>query len=137
VAGGVGRSGTGGAGIISNITGSSIQYAGGGGGGAQTDGSGLSVNIGLGGGGGGGSGGYAFAGSAGLANTGGGGGGGAKNYTGVAGDFARGGSGGSGIVVIRYPAGQGLPQSTTGSPRTYITGPYRVYVWVSSGSITF
>jgi hypothetical protein len=67
-----------------------------------------------------------------LANTGGGGGG--SGYVNVS---CTSGAGGSGIVVIRYPAGQGFPQSTTGGPRTYIAGPYRVYVWVSSGTITF
>jgi hypothetical protein len=74
----------------------------------------------------------------GFANTGGGGGGGFYDATGATNPAMKnGGAGGSGIVVIRYPSGQGLPQSTTGSPRTYIAGPYRVYVWVSSGSITF
>jgi hypothetical protein len=87
----------------------------------------------MGGGGGGGAGGALDrSGEAGFANTGGGGGGASTNFTGGVG-----GAGGSGIVVIRYPSGQGLPQATTGSPRTYIAGPYRVYVWVSSGSITF
>jgi hypothetical protein len=39
--------------------------------------------------------------------------------------------------VIRYPAYQAQATSTTGSPRTYIAGQYRVYVFTSSGSITF
>jgi hypothetical protein len=38
--------------------------------------------------------------------------------------------------VIRYPA-YFEPVATTGSPQTYIAGPYRVYVFTSSGSITF
>jgi hypothetical protein len=38
--------------------------------------------------------------------------------------------------VIRYPAYL-EPAVTTGSPQTYIAGPYRVYVFTSSGSITF
>jgi hypothetical protein len=46
-----------------------------------------------------------------------------------------GGAGGSGIVVIRYPAY--LAPATAVGANTYISGPYRVYVWVSSGSITF
>jgi hypothetical protein len=48
-----------------------------------------------------------------------------------------GGAGGSGIVVIRYPSYLALAASVTGSPTTYIAGPYRVYIWVASGSITF
>jgi hypothetical protein len=69
-----------------------------------------------------------------LANSGGGGGGGCGNSvtTGTVG-----GAGGSGVVIIRYLAAQGFPQSTTGSPRTYIAGPYRVYIWTTSGTITF
>jgi hypothetical protein len=62
----------------------------------------------------------------GFANTGGGGGG---SYAGPS------GAGGSGIVVIRYPAY--LAPATAVGANTYISGPYRVYVWVSSGSITF
>jgi hypothetical protein len=46
-------------------------------------------------------------------------------------------AGGSGIVVIRYPSYLGQAASTTGSPQTYIAGSWRVYVWVSSGTITF
>jgi hypothetical protein len=46
------------------------------------------------------------------------------------------GAGGSGIVVIRYPAYL-APAPTAVGANTYISGPYRVYVWVSSGSITF
>jgi hypothetical protein len=48
-----------------------------------------------------------------------------------------GGAGGSGIVVIRYPSYQAPAKSTTGSPQTYIAGSWRVYVWTSSGTITF
>ena len=48
-----------------------------------------------------------------------------------------GAAGGSGIVVIRYPSYLRAATSTTGSPQTYITGNWRVYVWTSSGSITF
>jgi hypothetical protein len=48
-----------------------------------------------------------------------------------------GGAGGSGIVVIRYPSYLAPATATTGSPQTYIAGTWRVYVWVSSGTITF
>jgi hypothetical protein len=39
--------------------------------------------------------------------------------------------------VIRYPSYLAPATSTTGSPQTYIAGSWRVYVWVSSGTITF
>jgi hypothetical protein len=64
-----------------------------------------------------------------VANTGGGGGGG--------GQFGFGAPGGSGIVVLRYPSYLAPAIATTGSPQTYIAGPYRVYVFTSSGTITF
>jgi hypothetical protein len=92
----------------------------------------------LGGGGGGGNGGnntpLDLNGKSGLANTGGGAGGsgGSTTYT-----VSLGASGGSGIVVIRYPSYLAPATSTTGSPQTYIAGSWRVYVWVSSGTITF
>jgi hypothetical protein len=65
------------------------------------------------------------------ANTGGGGG----AYGGI--DRALAGNGGSGIVVIRYSSYLVPATSTTGSPRTYITGNWRVYVFTASGTITF
>jgi hypothetical protein len=48
-----------------------------------------------------------------------------------------GGTGGSGIVIIRYPASFAPARLTTGSPLTYKTGFYRVYVFNASGTITF
>jgi len=51
--------------------------------------------------------------------------------------YYSGGSGASGIVVIRYPSYLAAASSTTGNPSAYISGPYRVYVWLNSGSITF
>jgi hypothetical protein len=69
-----------------------------------------------------------------LANTGSGGGGVAGAGAGGAG---AGGAGGSGIVIIRYPSYLLPAASTTGSPETYITGQYRVYKFVASGTITF
>jgi hypothetical protein len=86
----------------------------------------------LGGGGGGGNGGrevYILP-QTGAANTGGGGGGwNIVNTYGVA--------GGSGIVIIRYPSYLAQATSTTGSPEMYIAGNWRVYKFVSSGTITF
>jgi hypothetical protein len=46
-------------------------------------------------------------------------------------------SGGSGIVIIRYGDTYAAATSTTGSPTITVAGGYRVYVWTSSGSITF
>jgi hypothetical protein len=73
------------------------------------------------------------AGTSGQANTGSGGGGGGGNNT----IRLASGGGGSGIVVLRYPSYLAPAAATTGSPQTYIAGPYRVYVFTSSGSITF
>jgi hypothetical protein len=69
-----------------------------------------------------------------IANTGSGGGGTGTNASAL--QATTGGAGGSGIVVLRYPSYL-EPAATTGSPQTYIAGPYRVYVFTSSGSITF
>jgi hypothetical protein len=65
-----------------------------------------------------------------LTNTGGGGGGVAYGSSTI-------GLGGSGIVVIRYPSYLAPATSTTGSPQTYVTGSWRVYVFNASGTITF
>jgi hypothetical protein len=62
-----------------------------------------------------------------LANTGGGGGSGQLSA----------GAGGSGIVVIRYPSYLAQATSTTGSPTYYQAVGYNVYVFNSSGTITF
>jgi len=118
----------------STLPSSGKGYFGGGGAGGQWPAMGQSVG---GRGGGGDSPGNvaAQAGLPGLQNTGGGGGGGGAgyNYTGVA---APGGAGGSGIVIIRFP--DSYPAATTtGSPTITVAGGYRVYVWTSSGSITF
>jgi hypothetical protein len=61
-------------------------------------------------------------------NTGGGGGGSV---------FGSGGNGGSGIVVLRYPDSFSAASSTIGSPTITVTGGFRIYVFNSSGSITF
>jgi hypothetical protein len=67
-------------------------------------------------------------------NTGSGGGGG--SYI-PSGPWTYGGSGGSGVVVIRYLSTFPAAVSVTGNPEAYVAGPYRVYVWSKSGSITF
>jgi hypothetical protein len=67
-----------------------------------------------------------------VPNTGGGAGGGGYGAAG-----SQSPNGGSGIVVIRYPSYLSQATSTTGSPTTYIAGPYRVYVFYASGTITF
>ena len=83
--------GSGGAGLVSEITGNSVYYAGGGGGSSQNSSSVLPQ----GGIGGGGDGRYGSnAATNGQANTGGGGGGGGEGFAA--------GTGGSGIVIIRY-----------------------------------
>jgi len=95
------KSGNGGDGTTSAITGVSVYYGGGGGGGGKGGGGTLDsivrniVADGLGGRGGGGDGNETQYKNFGLANTGGGGGGGSDNG---------GGAGGSGIVIIRYKA---------------------------------
>jgi hypothetical protein len=95
-AGGVRCNACGGNGKDSNITGTSVLYAGGGGGGGGNATTASSISAGSGGGGrGGGNNGFAIAGTA---NTGGGGGGGGNN---VYGNW-RGGIGGSGVVIVRY-----------------------------------
>lgn len=110
--------GAGGAGVATDISGSSVTYAGGGGGGGWNVG-------GTGGAGGGGAGATSSTnnGSNGTANTGGGGGGSAQ--------AGNGGSGGSGVVILRYPdsrtitIGAGLTGTTSaasgGLKRTTIT----------------
>jgi hypothetical protein len=114
------RSGHGGDGYLSNISGTAYYYAGGGGGGDHTTTAGKG---GYGGGGGGsvwpggtagvggrggtanGADGIAGAGGAGGTNTGGGGGGGGHQYNG--------GSGGSGIIYIKYPKNDTIASNLT------------------------
>jgi hypothetical protein len=128
---------SGGTGAVSSITGTPTQYAGGGAGGVYD-----ANNVGfktLGGGGGGGNGGSGtgsgallFTATSGFSNTG-GGGGGSGNYA----SSKVGAAGGSGIVILRYPSYLAPATSTTGSPETYVSGNYRVYKFVASGTITF
>jgi len=118
-----GGGGDGGLGLDSDISGAANQYAGGGGGGiryASTAGVGVY---------GGGNGAASGVGSAGTPGTGGGGGGGSFN--------AAGGVGGSGVVILRYSDVSDPASATTGSPIITVDGGYRVYVWTTSGTITF
>ena len=123
------KAGDGGTGQVSTITGSRVFYAGGGGGGTDA------YALALGGAGGGGSGAQAGKmssfGTTAQVNTGGGGGGG---FTTAALSL---GNGGSGIVIIRYPASQSAPVSTTGSPQINYADGYQIYTFTSSGTITF
>jgi hypothetical protein len=41
------------------------------------------------------------------------------------------------VVIIRYPASCAAPVSTTGNPQVLYNNGYQVYVWTSSGSVTF
>jgi hypothetical protein len=124
--------GNGGIGVSSSISGTATYYAGGGGGGGEN----LTAGAGAGGLGGGGAGLNATTGTAsatsGDPNTGGGGGG--LGWT-----TGKAGSGGSGIVIIRYLDTLPAASSTTGLAAGYpvVSGGYRVYKWISSGSITF
>jgi hypothetical protein len=122
-AGGVGGPGSsygpGGPGLSSSITGTAVTR-GGGGGGHQTYGFGGNGSAGGTGGGGAGS---RLGGTAGTANTGGGGG-------------STSAAGGSGVVIIRVPTAQAAT-STTGSPTITTSGSDTIYVFNSSGTITW
>jgi hypothetical protein len=74
-----------------------------------------------------------LSGISGATNTG-GGGGGSSDYGVTATTPA---NGGSGIVILRYPSYLAPATSTTGSPETYVTGFWRVYRFIASGTITF
>jgi len=117
---------SGGAGLASSITGSSVSR--GGGGGASSTSSSLNGNGGTGGGGAG-----TVSGSnnavAGTANTGGGGGGGFGNAPAPA------KAGGKGVVILRIPTAS-YSGTTTGSPTVTTDGSDKVIVFNDSGSIT-
>jgi hypothetical protein len=118
---------TGGDGIASSITGSSLFYAGGGGGGSNNG-----VGV-AGGDGGGGTGtGNTATGGAGTANTGGGGGGGGST-PGVG--NASGGAGGSGVVILSFPTSN-YSGTTTGSPTVTTSGSNTILKFTASGSYT-
>ena len=110
-----GKGGTGGAGFVSNITGSNVTYAGGGGGGGYQV---ATPEQGAGGAGGGGNG--QTAGTNGL---GGGGGGGGNGQTG--------GAGGSGFVGVRYKVVTGI--IATGGTITTV-GDYKLHSFTTAGA---
>jgi hypothetical protein len=62
-----------------------------------------------------------------AANTGGGSGGGLGGS----------GQGGSGVVIVRYLSSYGVAKATTGNPSVKSESGYIIYVWTTSGSITF
>jgi len=114
-------------GVGQYVTATNAVYFAGGGGGAANDPA--TVNGGLGGGG------YGSQNitniQGGLPNTGGGGGGGINGIVS--------GLGGSGVVILRYPSSYAAPQSisTTTGISGLIENGYRVYVFKTSGTITF
>jgi hypothetical protein len=115
--------GVGGAGLSSDITGSTVFYAGGGGGGTT-----YTTTEAAGGIGGGGTGGdSAVAATSGASNTGGGGGGSGSNVVS--------GNGGSGVVILSIPTAfySGI---TTGSPVITTSGSNTIMQFNSSGSYT-
>ncbi len=119
--------GTGGAGLASSITGSSVIYAGGGGGSRYTSGY---SGYGLGGTGGGGNGGAdrdGYSGTAGTANLGGGGG---SSKNGDAGN-----SGGSGVVIFSVPTAS-YSGTTTGSPTISTSGTNTIIKFTGTGTYT-
>jgi hypothetical protein len=112
---------TGGIGVQSSITGSSVYRAGGGGGGAQGSyGGGAAAAGGTGGGGAGTADGAT--GTAGTTNTGGGGGGG-----GYAGTSGNGGNGGSGVVYIQIASARTATFSAGVTSSVATVGAYKVY----------
>jgi hypothetical protein len=127
--------GNAGTGTCSTITGARVFYAGGGGGASYVP-SGVPSGLGVAGGANGAD--SAKDATSAIANSGGGGGGGNGNFSG--GFSFRSSAGGSGIVIIRYPANFDPPASVVGTLQGVqgsIANGYRVYIWTSSGTITF
>jgi hypothetical protein len=122
--------GVGGAGKDSDISGSTVTYAGGGGGSYYNLSAGTGAGASGGSGGGGAGGGYpnpsAVAGTNGL---GGGGGGGSGGYS-------AGAKGGDGVVIISYSTAY-RAATTTGSPTYTTSGGNRIYTFTGNGTITF
>ena len=107
----------GGAGVSNSITGTAVTYASGGNNGYSTG---------------------TVGGAAGTANTGQGAGGPSSTGSTVDSNVV-GANGGSGVVIIRYPDTSAPAISTTGLQSGYpvVSGGYRIYKWITSGSITF
>ena len=129
-----GPAGSGGTGVASSITGSSVYYAGGGGGGGWGGASNPTGGSGGNGGGGAGSdgGGVPSNGTDGTTNTGGGGGGVGR---GTAGNASHGGNGGSGVVILSVPTAK-YTGTTTGSPTITTSGSNTIIKFTSSGTYT-
>jgi Fe-S cluster assembly iron-binding protein IscA len=110
---------------VGEVSGSDVYYAGGGGGAGETTGGSGAI-------GGGGNGGGAAVGTAGTPNTGGGAGG---NRT-----YSAGSNGGSGVVIIRYPSGYTVSETTSAQLtfNTYTEGSDKVTVFTGGdGTIEF
>jgi hypothetical protein len=106
---------------VGEVSGGLVYFAGGGGGSGPTGGGAKGLGGGTAGAGSG------TPTSSALANTGGGTGGG----------LAGAGTGGSGVVIVRYLSTYGVAKATTGNPSVRSESGYIVYVWTTSGSITF
>ena len=67
------------------------------------------------------------------------GGGGGSNGSGGLATYPNllGGAGGSGIVIIRYPRNLAPPAGTTDNPQILYNSGYQIYIWTTSGTITF
>jgi hypothetical protein len=132
--GGDGGTGKGGDGLIFNISGSPVFYAGGGGaGGDKRNYRGAGGGFGgLGGGGKGQNANDSVAPTGGKDGTGGGGGGAAgSNSSFGAGTTLTSGAGGRGVVIVRYPG----PQKATGGTITQVGG-YTIHTFNASGTFT-
>jgi hypothetical protein len=40
-------------------------------------------------------------------------------------------------VIVRWPSNTAPPASTTGNPQVLYNNGYQIYIWTSSGTITF
>jgi hypothetical protein len=122
-----------------NATSPSVPYQPTGGAGGAYNGNTVGTKAPAGGGGGAGaanSSGPGNAGENGEANTGGGAGGPSTNGSNLT---PAGATGGSGVVIIRYADTFAAASSTTNLSDGYpvVAGGYRVYKWITSGTITF
>ena len=118
------NTGTGGVGLDSSITGTSVNRAGGGSPGPWSGGSRGSNGFG----------GGSAPGGAGTANTGGGGGGGGSTSQSQS-NLRASGNGGSGVVILRLPTAK-YSGTTTGSPTISTDGTDTILTFTSSGTYT-